>query len=115
MPVPVGGSDPPPRHKGRERCRGMAPAVLVAGYPGGFGREDVMRRTAIGLALAVLWGAGCAPADQEVPASSPATGSESPSALASGGSPGDTIPGLPSWTREDWEVLRRTVAGAWQS
>jgi hypothetical protein len=28
---------------------------------------------------------------------------------------GDTVPGLPSWTRQDWEVLRATVAGAWQS
>lgn len=25
---------------------------------------------------------------------------------------GDTVPGLPSWTRQDWEVLRRTLAVA---
>jgi len=27
---------------------------------------------------------------------------------------GDTVAGLPSWTREDWEVVRRTVAWAWE-
>lgn len=25
---------------------------------------------------------------------------------------GDTVPGLPSWTRQDWEILRRTIAAA---
>lgn len=28
---------------------------------------------------------------------------------------GDTVPGLPSWTRQDWEVLRRTVESARQN
>lgn len=28
---------------------------------------------------------------------------------------GDTVPGLPSWTRQDWEVLQETVTWAWQN
>lgn len=28
---------------------------------------------------------------------------------------GDTVPGLPSWTRQDWEVLRATLAWAWEA
>ena len=28
---------------------------------------------------------------------------------------GDTVPGLPSWTRQDWEVLHETVTWAWQN
>ena len=28
---------------------------------------------------------------------------------------GDTVPGLPSWTRQDWEVLRKTATWAWQN
>ena len=28
---------------------------------------------------------------------------------------GDTVPGHPSWTRQDWEILRETAAWAWQN
>ena len=28
---------------------------------------------------------------------------------------GDTIPGLPSWTRQDWEVLRQKAIWAWEN
>jgi hypothetical protein len=37
--------------------------------------------------------------------------------LATGGDlvQGDTVPGLPSWTHQDWEVLQEKVAWAWQN
>jgi hypothetical protein len=75
--------------------------------------------------LALAWSA-CAPtADQEPPASTPAqtaSADSTPAAepfvrpTAEGGEliQGDTVPGLPSWTRQDWEVLRATVASARQ-
>ena len=67
----------------------------------------------------------CAPApDQESP---PSTQAQAPAPApdtntyvrptAEGGElvQGDTVPGLPSWTRQDWEVLRATVGAARQS
>jgi hypothetical protein len=83
-----------------------------------------MKRSGTWLALAALVWAGCAPAaDQEPPpgattqAAPGPTGSAEPSVPASAGDliQGDTIPGLPSWTRQDWEILRRTVTAARQS
>ena len=37
--------------------------------------------------------------------------------LAEGGDlvQGDTVPGLPAWTRQDWEVLEEKVAWAWRN
>ena len=85
-----------------------------------------MTSRAIWVALATLWGAACVPAsDEEVPpvGTPAAPGPDSTLAdayvrpSAEGGElvQGDTIPELPSWTRQDWEVLRRTVAWAWQN
>ena len=62
---------------------------------------------------------GCAPAtDQNVPEAQPASAAAAPeetgptAAELAALAPGDTIPGLPSWTRADWELLSRTVAWA---
>jgi hypothetical protein len=80
------------------------------------------------LALAALVGGACAPAqDQEPPPGTPpaqtASADTTPASepyvrpTAEGGEliQGDTVPGLPSWTRQDWEVLRGTVASARQN
>src|SRR5687767_4876675 len=91
-PVRDPGAGAPPRIRTPGHRVGNGGAVWLlrlpeAGYSGAPGRREVMKRTAIGLALGVWWAAACAPTDQEVPASSPATESESPSTFAAEGSP----------------------------
>lgn len=77
------------------------------------------------IALAAL-ATACAPAPEApsgetmavAPADSPAGAPAPyvrPSAEGGGLVQGDTVPGLPAWTRQDWEVLRRTVSWAWQT
>lgn len=86
-----------------------------------------MKRTAVWLGLAATLGAGCAPAPEETPPRSaqtaavdtaprlPAEPYVRPSADGGNLVQGDTVPGLPSWTRQDWAVLQHTVDTARQA
>lgn len=76
--------------------------------------------------VAVVTVVGCSPGDGRVDEPPPAVaevGAPGESAesyhrpSAAGGDlvRGDTVPGLPAWTREDWEVLQRTLAWAWEN
>ncbi len=75
---------------------------------------------------AVVTVVGCGPEDGRVDETTPAVAQAGapegaadsysrPSAEGGDLVRGDTVPGLPAWTREDWEVLRRTVAWAWEN
>jgi hypothetical protein len=81
--------------------------------------------------MAVAFLCACAPGarDEESPASEPEAEQVPGPALTTGAAvgprpsvldsaaliQGDTIPGRPAWTAQDWELLRWTVAWAWQN
>ena len=73
------------------------------------------------VALIVLGVVACSPgADRDAPraetlADVASLASVRPRAEGSDLVQGDTLPRLPSWTRQDWEVLRRTATWAWQN
>lgn len=77
-------------------------------------RRSTIRSLWAGTMVALV---ACAPApEQEAPpAEAPAEPYVRPSAEGGELIQGDTVPGLPSWTQQDWEVLRGTVAWAWQN
>ncbi len=64
--------------------------------------------------VATLAALGCAPpADQNEPGAAQVSSEPAAPALdLTPLAPGDTVPGLPSWTRADWDVLERTVEWA---
>ena len=70
---------------------------------------------------AVVVVCACAPAAQDeevpekVPAQVPVAGPRPSIADSAALIQGDTIPGMPSWTTQDWELLRWTVAWAWEN
>ena len=75
----------------------------------------------MGVALTVLGVVACSPgADRDAPraetlADVASLASVRPRAEGSDLVQGDTLPGLPSWTRQDWELLRQTATWAWQN
>ena len=72
------------------------------------------------VALAVVGAVACAPGpDRDAQGTAAADiaslGSVRPLATEGDLVQGDTIPELPSWTRQDWEVLQEKVTWAWQN
>ena len=75
---------------------------------------------AMWVALTVVGAVACIPgSDSDTQGAAPADVASLASVrpLAEGGDlvQGDTVPGLPSWTRQDWEVLQEKVTWAWQN
>ena len=75
----------------------------------------------MGVALAVAGVVACSPGpDRDAPraealADVARLASVRPQAEGGDLVQGDTIPGLPSWTRQDWEVLRQKAIWAWEN
>ena len=79
-----------------------------------------MQTLKIWATVATLAALACAPAADQNAASSGAGGALPPTESAVRSldltilGPSDTVPGLPSWTKADWEVLEKTVTSALQ-
>lgn len=73
------------------------------------------------MALTVMGFVACSPGpDQDAPRAEAlvdvaSTASVRPQAEGGDLVQGDTVPGLPSWTHQDWKVIRRTATWAWQN
>ena len=98
---------------------GQRGAVNPSRNHGGKGsQEEAMKIPKIWMLGAMLAALACAPAADQ---GSPSVKSQTPSvppALSldlTGLAPTDTVPGLPSWTRADWDILQRTGAWAYQN